>query len=158
MKYRANALNAILENYSTYEKMLQEYADGDGSMAEEAEKTANSLEGSLNKLSNTWTDTVQNILDSDTLNSGVKVLNTVLDLINKITDSLKYFYSYVNEIELFLTEQDNFLEVKFIIPTNDFVQKEIIDNLSEINIPNISIKNLNNLLVILYKEKLTSYD
>lgn len=81
-----------------------------------------------------------------------------LELINKITDSLKYFYSYVNEIELFLTEQDNFLEVKFIIPTNDFVQKEIIDNLSEINIPNISIKNLNNLLVILYKEKLTSYD
>ena len=81
-----------------------------------------------------------------------------LELINKITDSLKYFYSYVNEIELFLTEQDNFLEVKFIIPTNDFVQKEIIDNLSKINIPNISIKNLNNLLVILYKEKLTSYD
>lgn len=31
-----------------------------------------------------------------------------LELINKITDSLKYFYSYVNEIELFLTEQDNF--------------------------------------------------
>ena len=81
-----------------------------------------------------------------------------LELINKITDSLKYFYSYVIEIELFLTEQDNFLEVKFIIPTNDFVQKEIIDNLSKINIPNISIKNLNNLLVILYKEKLTSYD
>ena len=91
MKYRANALNAILENWSTYENMLQQYADGDGSMAEEAEKTANSLEGSLNKLSNTWTDTVQNILDSDTLNSGVKVLNTVLDLINKITDKLGLF-------------------------------------------------------------------
>ena len=90
-KYRANALNAILENWSTYENMLQQYADGDGSMAEEAEKTANSLEGSLNKLSNTWTDTVQNILDSDTLNSGVKVLNTVLDLINKITDKLGLF-------------------------------------------------------------------
>lgn len=36
-KYRANALNAILENYSTYENMLQQYADGDGSMAEEAD-------------------------------------------------------------------------------------------------------------------------
>lgn len=35
-KYRANALNAILENWSTYENMLQQYADGDGSMAEEA--------------------------------------------------------------------------------------------------------------------------
>ena len=44
MKYRANALNAILENWSTYENMLQQYADGDGSMAEEAEKTANSLD------------------------------------------------------------------------------------------------------------------
>ena len=37
MKYRANALNAILENWSTYENMLQQYADGDGSMAEEAD-------------------------------------------------------------------------------------------------------------------------
>ena len=36
-KYRANALNAILENWSTYENMLQQYADGDGSMAEEAD-------------------------------------------------------------------------------------------------------------------------
>ena len=35
-----------------------------------------------------------------------------LELINKITDSLKYFYSYVNEIELFLTEQDNFFRSK----------------------------------------------
>ena len=36
-KYRANALNAILENWSTYENMLQQYADGVGSMAEEAD-------------------------------------------------------------------------------------------------------------------------
>lgn len=36
-KYRANALNAILENWSTYENMLQQYADGNGSMAEEAD-------------------------------------------------------------------------------------------------------------------------
>lgn len=36
-KYRANALNAILENWSTYENMLQQYADGDGSMTEEAD-------------------------------------------------------------------------------------------------------------------------
>lgn len=35
-KYRANALNAILENYDLYEKMLQDYANGTGSMAEEA--------------------------------------------------------------------------------------------------------------------------
>lgn len=87
-KDRANALNAILENYSLYEKMLQDYADGAGSMATEAEKTANSWEGSLNRLSNTWTDTVGNIVDSDAVISAVNGLNELLFVINAITDTI----------------------------------------------------------------------
>ena len=42
----ADALNALLDNYGMYEKMLQEYADGTGSIAAEAEKMADSWEGS----------------------------------------------------------------------------------------------------------------
>lgn len=87
-KYRANALNAILENYDTYEKMLQDYTDGKGSMAEEAEKTANSWEGSMNRLSNTWTSVISNIADSDAITTGINALNGLLGVVNDLTSSL----------------------------------------------------------------------
>jgi len=87
-KYRANALNAILENYDMYEKMLQDYTDGKGSMAEEAEKTANSWEGSMNRLSNTWTSTINTIADSDAITTGINALSGLLGIINDITSSL----------------------------------------------------------------------
>lgn len=87
-EYSANALNAILENYSLYEEMLKDYAAGAGSMAMEAEKTADSWEGSLNRLSNTWTDTVGNIVNSDTVTFAINGLNQLLSVINAITDAL----------------------------------------------------------------------
>ncbi|MDE6208456.1 MAG: phage tail tape measure protein [Lachnospiraceae bacterium] len=85
---RANALNAILKNYSLYEKMLTDYAAGTGSMAREAEKAVNTWEGSLNRLSNTWTDTIGNIADSDVIITAVNGLNGLLTAINNITGAL----------------------------------------------------------------------
>ena len=93
MKYRANALNAILENYSLYEKMLQDYADGTGSMAIEAEKTANSWEGSMNRLSNSWTKTIGHIANSDGIITTINGLNSILSVIDKITGKLGSFGS-----------------------------------------------------------------
>ncbi|MCH5256452.1 MAG: phage tail tape measure protein [Lachnospiraceae bacterium] len=84
----ADALNAILENYDTYEKMLNEYAQGAGSMAAEAEKAANSWEGSLNRLSNTWTDTVENVADSDAVITMINGFNGLLSVINNITEAI----------------------------------------------------------------------
>ena len=57
-------------------------------MAREAEKTANSLEGSLNRLSNTWTDTIENIANSESLTNIVNGLNGILTSINNITKTL----------------------------------------------------------------------
>lgn len=85
-KYRANALNAILENYSTYEKMLQDYTDGEGTMAEEAEKTANSWEGSLNRLSNTFTKIVSNVANSDAIIKGINLVDTFVSSLDKVTN------------------------------------------------------------------------
>ncbi len=84
----ADALHALLDNYGMYEKMLQEYADGTGSLAAEAEKMADSWEGSLNRLSNTWTDTVGNIVDSDAVVAAVDGLNGLLSVANSLTDVL----------------------------------------------------------------------
>lgn len=85
---RADTLNALLEHYSLYEEMLREYGEGTGALAAEAEKTANSWEGSLNRLSNTWTDTVGNIADSDIIITAINGFNELLTLINKTTDAL----------------------------------------------------------------------
>ncbi len=84
----ADALEAVLENYSQYEKMLAEYADGTGTMAQKAAQTANSWEGSMNRLSNTWTDTIGNIADSDAIITLVNGLNSLLSVINSITGKL----------------------------------------------------------------------
>ncbi|MCC8014887.1 MAG: hypothetical protein LIO87_06790 [Eubacterium sp.] len=57
-------------------------------MAREAEKTANSWEGSLNRLSNTWTDTVENIADSEGIITAINTLNGLLSVVNKLTGAL----------------------------------------------------------------------
>lgn len=87
-KLRATQLDALLRQWSTYETMVQQYADGTGSMAEEAEKTANSWEGSLNRLSNTRTDTVGNIADSDAIITIINSINSLLSAGNKLTEWL----------------------------------------------------------------------
>lgn len=87
-KYRANALNAILENYDLYEKMLQDYADGEGSMAREAEKTAKSWEGSLNRLGNSWTKFIDSLTNQDAIIGATNALSNLLNGITSITDKI----------------------------------------------------------------------
>ena len=89
-KRHANTLASILSDMEGYQSMLDLYnnTSADGSALREAEKSANNLTGSLNKLSNTWTDTVENIADSDALKFGVNSLEWVLDKVNLITEKL----------------------------------------------------------------------
>ncbi len=84
----AQALDAILGNFGMYETMLEEYTYGTGALAKQAELTANSWEGSLNRLSNTWADTVGNLVNSDAVIAIVNSLNGVLSVINNITTAL----------------------------------------------------------------------
>ena len=87
-KLRATQLDALLRQWDTYEAMLQQYADGTGSMAVEAEKTAKSWEGSMNRLGNTWKDTVENIANSDAIITVINSLNSLLSVVNNVTDKL----------------------------------------------------------------------
>lgn len=84
-------LDAFLRQWSTYETLLQQYAHGTGSMAEASEKTVNSWEGSLNRLSNTWTSTVGNFTDSDAIAAAINSLNSLLSIVNNITGKLGSF-------------------------------------------------------------------
>lgn len=87
-KERGNQLNAILENWDKYEKMLSDYSEGSGSAMEEAMKSANNWDGSLNRLSNTITEITENFVKSDSVIGGLNGLNNFLQGINTITKTL----------------------------------------------------------------------
>ena len=86
-KMRATQLDALLRQFDTYKTMLQQYEDGIGSMAVEAEKTAQSWEGSLNRLKNTFDDTIGNVANSDAIITLINYLNGLLSVVNKVTDA-----------------------------------------------------------------------
>lgn len=85
-KYRGNQLIALLENWSTYEKMLSEFnSEGAiGSSMSEATKSANNWSGSLNQLSNSWTEFISKIVNSE---DAIQTINTINSLIQNATDS-----------------------------------------------------------------------
>lgn len=56
-------------------------------LTETAEKNAASWKGSMNRLSNTWTDTVGNIANSDAIITIINSLNGLLSVVNKVTDT-----------------------------------------------------------------------
>lgn len=84
----AAQLDALLRQWDTYESMLKQFADGTGSIAKEAEQTVHSWEGSMNQLSNTWTATLGNVANSDAIVTTVNGLNSLLSVVNHVTDKL----------------------------------------------------------------------
>lgn len=97
-KLRATQLDALLRGWTDYEKMLGQFESGLGSMDKEAAKTADSLQGRLNTLSNTWTDTVENIADTNTLKGAVGLLNSLLEKVNGLTSGYDKLSSSVNTL------------------------------------------------------------
>lgn len=82
-KYQANKLSALLSGWSDYEKMLKDYDAGMGSASVEAQKSASNWEGSLNKLSNSWTALVQNFANSDGIITATNALDGLIKGVDK---------------------------------------------------------------------------
>lgn len=87
-KLRSTQLDALLRQWDMYENMLNQFSEGSGTMAAEAEKTANSWEGSLKRLHNTWVDTVGNIVNSDFVITITNGFNGLLSVINNVSSKL----------------------------------------------------------------------
>lgn len=85
---RADRLDALLNQWDTYEAMLQQFARGTGSLTAAAEQNADSWEGSLNRLANTWAATIGNIADPGTVTAVLNGLNSLLSVVEKLTDKL----------------------------------------------------------------------
>lgn len=87
-KYHATKLAALLQNVDMFDKQLGDYASGSGSAMEEATKSANNWEGSLNRLLNSWVEFIDKLTNQDALVDGINLLsgfvNGVTDLTGKI--------------------------------------------------------------------------
>ena len=83
-----DVLSAMLDNRSGFENMLDLYTFGMESAAETAEQYADRWESSLNRVSNTWQDTVHNILSSDIMTAVTNRLNGFLSVISIISEKL----------------------------------------------------------------------
>lgn len=83
----ADKLDSLLQNMNLYDKMLVDYSEVDGSAIEQSNKSAENLTGTINKLSNSWTEFVSNIVESDGLKSGVNLLNGLVEGLTSITTS-----------------------------------------------------------------------
>ena len=57
-------------------------------MMQEAEKSANNWEGSLNRLNNTINNIISNVENSDFIIGTINSVNDLLELVNKLTSSL----------------------------------------------------------------------
>lgn len=87
-KLRATQLDAILRQWDMYEEMLQQYTDGSGSMANEANKTANSIEGLWNSLKNDWTSFVNEFANSDLFKSLIESARRLIDVLSDASSPL----------------------------------------------------------------------
>lgn len=87
-KYHAAKLGALLQNMDMFDKMLVDYSEGSGSALEEANKSANNLTGTLNKLSNSWTELINSLVNSDELKAGVNLLNSIVQSATKLVSVL----------------------------------------------------------------------
>lgn len=97
-KFHANKLSALLSGWSDYEKMLVDYSQGAGSAAIEAEKSANNWTGSMNRLSNSWTEMVQGFANTDTIITATNLLN---GLVNSADDLFSVFGNYKSVASIF---------------------------------------------------------
>ena len=87
-KYHAAKLGALLQNMEMFDKMLVDYSEGTGSALEESNKSAENLTGTLNKLSNSWTEFVNNIINSDGLKAGINLINKLVEGATSLTSTL----------------------------------------------------------------------
>lgn len=87
-KRQANVLAAVLGGIGNgeYDAMLQDYSEGMGSASAEAEKSANNWEGSLNRLSNSWTQFISNFANSGQITSGINLINKLVQALNSLVE------------------------------------------------------------------------
>ncbi len=97
-KFHANALSSLLGNWELYEKMLQDFASGEGSAMREAQKTADSWAGRLASLQNQWLEFVNNFVQADTMKGGISFLDNMISAFDTLQDKQLFIPTMISSI------------------------------------------------------------
>ena len=87
-KYHANSLSALLSRWDLYEKMLSEFSQGTGSALEEAEKTADSWEGRIAKLQNSWDSFINTLTNKEAIKGGISFFDRLIQGATELTNAI----------------------------------------------------------------------
>ena len=88
MKYRANTLAAILQDWESMGTIMSYYDKGAGSMLVESQKTLQSLQASLNNLKTSGQEFFSKFFDTDKATDFLKVLTNITQFLTNIVDKL----------------------------------------------------------------------
>lgn len=81
-KLRTNQLTALVQNWELFDEMLQKTANSAGTADKEIGLMMEGWERKVQVLKNTWTQFIQNIVDSDTIKNAIDELTNFVDLLN----------------------------------------------------------------------------
>jgi TP901 family phage tail tape measure protein len=81
-KRQANILTALMGNWETVEKMMQDYADGAGSALRENEIYLDSWEAKSKQLTASWTEFVSHLVETDTIKGALDGVIGLVELLD----------------------------------------------------------------------------
>lgn len=87
-KYRANILSALLNDWDSVSKMMQDYADGVGSALEENEFYLQSWDAKTKKLQSTWTEFVAKTVDEDWIKGLISSVTWLIEGVGSLGNAL----------------------------------------------------------------------
>lgn len=87
-KYRANILSALLNDWDSVSKMMQDYADGVGSALEENEFYLQSWDAKTKQLQSTWTEFVAKTVDEDWIKGLISSVTWIIEGIGSLGNAL----------------------------------------------------------------------
>lgn len=82
-KLRTSQLLALIQNWDMYNQMLERTADAAGSADKEVENALDSWQVKLNQLKNTFTQFVQNILDTDEIKGFIDAIRFLIQSLDE---------------------------------------------------------------------------
>lgn len=88
MKYRANTLAAILQDWDSMQGIMETYERGAGSAMREAQKTVNTLASSLTNLRTSGQEFFSKFFDTDKITGFLKAFTQLVQLATDLVDTL----------------------------------------------------------------------
>lgn len=88
MKRNANGIAAVFQNWQQVESAMKSATTAQGTAAEENEKYMNSMQGKINALTTSWQALSNTLLSSDYLKVLIDSGNTILTILDKVTNTL----------------------------------------------------------------------